>query len=159
METTHLDCVFHVSVDISTVKGMLLTLASPHQTVPNSYTTMFNATYYEVSFLNTTPVGSILFGFTLYINPITVPLGSSVILTITGNIVLGTFASYYFSLLSAHSYTYIHAINSASDYVVTDQVYYYAQTTFKMFTFNLQSLVPPSQIVGANNVGVTIIGE
>ena len=87
------------------------------------------------------------------------PSGSSVILTITGNIGPSTFASDYFAFLSAHLYVYLHAINGPSDYVLNDQVYYKAQTTIPTFTFNLQSLVPPYQLVGANNVGVNIIGE
>eukprot|EP00731_Ephydatia_muelleri_P011148 Em0006g42a len=126
--------------------------------VPNGYTNIFNATFYELTFLNTTPVGTILFGFTIYVNPAVVTSGSSVILTITGNIGPGTFASDYFAFLSAHNYVYLHPINSPSDYVVTDQVYYKAQTIIPTFIFNLQSLVPPYQLVGANNVGVTIIG-
>eukprot|EP00731_Ephydatia_muelleri_P011149 Em0006g43a len=125
--------------------------------LPNGYTNIFNATFYELTFLNTTPVGTILFGFTIYVNPAVVPLGSSILLTITGNIGPSTFASDYFAFLSAHNYVYLHPINSPSDYVVTDQVYYKAQTIIPTFIFNLQSLVPPYQLVGANNVGATII--
>ena len=127
--------------------------------MPNGYVSIFNATFYELTFLNSTPVGTILFGFTLYINPLMVASGSSVIVSITGNIGPSTFASDYFVFLSTHNLAQLNGIHNASDYIITGQVYYKAQTNISKFTFNLQSLVPPSQLLGANNVGVTIIGE
>ena len=135
-----------------------LSLPSLH-TVTGSYGAAFNATFYDLKFLNTTPVGTTLYSFTIYVNPTTVPIGSGIIISITGNIGPSTFASDYFAFLSAHTYVYLHPITSASDYIIIDQIYYKTQTTLTAFTFNLQALILPYQLVGDNNVGVTVIGE
>ena len=87
------------------------------------------------------------------------PLGSSVILTVTGSIGSTQFASDHFVFSSASSYVYPHTILSSSDYVIMDSIIYKAITTLSTFIFNIQSLVPPNGLVGSNNVGVTIIGE
>ena len=128
-------------------------------TVPNGYTTLFNATFYEVKFLNTTPVGTILFSFTLYINPKIVALGSNVVISITGNIAGTQFASDHFGFASANSFVYPHFISTVNDYIVIDRIFYNAVATLPSFIFSLQCLVPPSMLTGVDNVGVTIIGE
>ena len=156
METTHPDCAFQVSVQ--TMHKISLNLPSLH-TVTGNYGAVFNATFYDLKYLNTTPVGTTLFSFTIYVNPTTVSMGSGVIVSITGNIGPSTFASDFFAFLSAHNYVYLRPITTASDYIITDQIYYKAQTTLTAFTFNLQNLIPPYQLVGDNNVGVTVIGE
>ena len=135
-----------------------LSLPSLH-TVTGSYGAAFNATFYDIKFLNATPVGTTLCSFTVYVNPSTVSLMSSVVFSITGNIGPSTFASDYFAFLSARNYIYLRPITSASDYIITDQIYYKAQTILTAFTFNLQNLIPPYNLVGDNNVGVTVIGE
>ena len=135
-----------------------LSLPSLH-TVTGSYGAAFNATFYDIKFLNTTPVGTALFSFTVYVNPTTVSIGSGVIVSITGNIGPSTFACDYFAFLSAHNFLYLHPIANASDYIITDQIYYKAHTTLTTSTFNLQNLIPPYQLVGDNNIGVTVIGE
>ena len=73
--------------------------------------------------------------------------GSSVIVSITGNIGPSTFASDYFVFLSTHNLAQLNGIHNASDYIITGQVYYKAQTNISKFTFNLQSLLPPSMLV------------
>ena len=135
-----------------------LSLPSLH-TVTGSYGAAFNATFYDIKFLNTTPVGTTLFSFTVYVNPTTVSLGSGVILAITGNTGPSSFAYDYLAFLSARNYVYLRPITSASDYIITDQIYYKAQTTQTAFTFSLQELISPYQPVGENNDGDTIIGE
>ena len=114
---------------------------------------------YHSMFLNSAPAGTILFSFILYINPSAVQLGTTILLIITSNPSTAV-ASDIFGFASHNFYVYTHRILNASDYTVMDHVFYKAQSAaVALFTFHLQSVVPPFFIVGANNVDVTIIGE
>lgn len=128
--------------------------------MPNSYAAYFNATFYENEFLNIAPNGTILFNFTLYINPMRVGLISTVFVLITSSVDNAVDGSNLLAFTSHNSDVYSHRISNLADYTIMDSVYYKKKSSIvTSYTFHLQILVPPSTIIGANNVGVTVIGE
>ena len=128
----------------------------------SGYVAAFNATFYDVKFLNTTPVNTIVFGFTLYFNQDTVPMGTGmpVVISISGNVGATGLATDYFGFTtlyygSIYTYSFPYFLNSPSDYILTDQIYYIPQPSVSTFRFNLRAL----PYIDYTNVGVTIIGE
>ena len=125
----------------------------------SGYVAAFNATFYDVTFLNTTPINTIVFGFTLYFNP-TLPIGTSVVVSIAGNVGPTRLASDYFGFTtvyagSPYSYSFPYVLNNPSDYILTNQIYYIPQPPVSTFQFNLRAL----PYIDYANVGVTIIGK
>ena len=119
----------------------------------------FNATFYDVTFLNTTPANTTLFGFTLYFNP-TLPVGTHVVISIAGNVGPTGLASDYFGFTTLYygsifTYSFPYFLNSPSEYILTDQIYYIPQPSASTFQFHLRAL----PYIDYANVGVTIIGE
>ena len=119
----------------------------------------FNATFYDVKFLNTTPANTIVFGFTLYFNP-TLQIGTLVIISISGNLGPTGLATDYFGFTtlyygSIYTYSFPYFLNSPSDYILTDQIYYIPQPSVSTFQFYLRAL----PYIDNANVGDTIIGE
>ena len=117
----------------------------------------FNATFYDVTFLNTTPANTIVFGFTLYFNP-TLPIGTLVVVSIVGNVGPTGLASDYFGFTtlyygSIYTYSFPYILNSPSDYILTDQIYYIPQPPVSAFQFQLRAATTTDYA----NVGVTII--
>ena len=125
----------------------------------SGYWAAFNVTFYDVNFLNTTPSYNIIFGFTLYFNP-TLPIGTNCVISISGNVGPIGLASDYFGFItlnygSPYTYSFQYILNSPSDYILTDQIYYIPQPSVSIFQFNLRAL----PYIDYANVGVTIIGE
>ena len=125
----------------------------------SDYVAAFNATSYDVKFLNTTPANTTVFGFTLYFNP-TLPIGTPVVISISGNVGPTGLAADYFGFTtlyygSTYTYSFPYFLNSPSDYILTDQIYYIPRPSVSTFQFNLQ-VIP---YIDYTNVGVTIIGE
>ena len=132
----------------------------------SGYVAAFNATFYDVKFLNTTPSYTIIFGFTLYFNP-TLPIGTYCVISISGNVGPIALASDYFGFTtlyygSPYTYSFLYFLNSPSDYILTDQIYYIInqfyyipQPSVSTFQFKLRAL----PYIDYANVGVTIIGE
>ena len=119
----------------------------------------FNATFYDVKFLNTTPANTIVFGFTLYFNP-SLPVGTHVVISIAGNVGPTGLATDYFGFTtlyygSIYTYSFPYFLNSLSDYILTDQIYYIPKPSVSLFQFNLRAL----PYIDYTNVGGTIIGE
>ena len=127
----------------------------------SGYIVAFNATFYDVKFLNTTPANTTLFGFTLYFNP-TLPVGTGtqVVISISGNVGATGLATDYFGFTtlyygSIYTYSFPYFLNSPSDYIVTNQIYYKPQPPVSTFQFTLRAI----PYIDYTNVGVTIIGE
>ena len=125
----------------------------------SGYMAAFNATFYDVKFLNTTPANTTLFGFTLYFNP-TLPIGTQVVISISGNVGATGLATDYFGFTtvyygSPYIYSFPFFLNSPNDYILTDQIYYIRQPSVSTFQFNLRAI----PYIDYANVGVTIIGE
>ena len=125
----------------------------------SGYVAAFNATFYDVKFLNTTPNNTTLFGFTLYFNP-TLPIGTQVVISVSGNVGPTGLAADYFGFTtlyygSIYTYSFPYFLNSPSDFILTDQIYYIRQPPVSTFQFNLRAL----PYIDYTNVGVTIIGE
>ena len=132
--------------------------------VSSGYVAAFNATFYDVKFLNTTPANTIVFGFTLYFNPLTVPTGTIVVISISGNVGQTELATDYFGFTTVYSgsiytYSFPYILNSPSDYILTDQIYYIPRPSVSTFQFKLRALPYLEYLNNNNNVGVTIIGE
>eukprot|EP00731_Ephydatia_muelleri_P026181 Em0018g281a len=126
----------------------------------SDYMAAFNATFYDVKFLNTTPANTIVFGFTLYFNPTTVPMGTGmpVVISISGNVGATGLATDYFGFTTVYygfpyTYSFPYFLNSPSDYILTNQIYYIPQPSVSTFQFNLRAL----PYIDYVNVGVTII--
>ena len=125
----------------------------------SGYMAAFNTTFYDIKFLNTTPANTTLFGFTLYFNP-TLPIGTIVVISISGNVGPTGLATDYFGFTtlyygSPYTYSFPYFLNSPSDYILTDQIYYIRQPPVSTFQLNLRAL----PYIDYANVGVTIIGE
>ncbi|KAL5506383.1 hypothetical protein EMCRGX_G008008 [Ephydatia muelleri] len=123
----------------------------------SGYWAAFNVTFYDVKFLNTTPSYTIIFGFTLYFNP-TLPIGTNCVISISGNVGPIGLATDYFGFItlnygSPYTYSFQYFLNSPSDYILTDQIYYIPQPSVSIFQFNLRAL----PYIDYANVGVTII--
>ena len=127
----------------------------------SGYVVAFNATFYDVKFLNTTPNNTTLFGFTLYFNP-TLPIGTQVVISISGNVGPTELATDYFGFTtvyygSIYTYSFPYYLNSPSDYILTNKIYYKSQPSVSTFQFQLRAAIATDY----TNVGVaiTIIGE
>ena len=121
----------------------------------------FNATFFDVKFLNTTPANTTLFGFTLYFNP-TLPIGTLVVISISGNVGPTGLASEYFGFTtlyygSPYTYSFPYLLNSLNDYILTDQIYYITQPPVSTFQFTLRVATMTNNALAG--VTVTIIGE
>ena len=125
----------------------------------SGYVSAFNATFFDVKFLNTTPINTTLFGFTLYFNP-TLPIGTQVVISISGNVGATGLATDYFGFTtvyygSIYTYSFPYFLNSPSDFILTDQIYYIPQPSVSLFQFNLRAF----SIIDYANFDFTIIGE
>ena len=126
----------------------------------SGYVSAFNATFYDVKFLNTTPANTIVFGFTLYFNPLTVPLGTLVDISISGNVGPTGLAPDYFGFTtlyygSIYTYSFPYFLSSPNDYILTDQIYYIPQPSVSTFQFQLRAF----SVIDNANIDYMIIGE